>query len=306
MHPIAVGILAGITITAILAFIVFRPKKRQIDILGDLVAVDEVRAKVFGKPDDAQSTGVRFATNFPKLFAGLVKITGINLNKIEEKILRAGSKSVTAYDVAFMQSVALVGGGGFVLLLLILHGPLIMAGLVLALGLALYIAPVARLDGEIQRREQNFVREFPAFLDALAIPLSQGTPPLRVLERVAERYPGIVGEEFSRVVLEARAQGDRIAQPLEDLTNRIRIPMVSDFVSAFSVSRGSGSELGPVVRKMSNTIRIQSTQTQEAANKSKMNSVMLVVALTHIVPFFVVILAPILMHMASTFGAMAG
>lgn len=116
-----------------------------------------------------------------------------------------------------------------------------------ALAALSFLYPDLRLREIIKRRQSQFEKEFPFFLDVLVLAMKAGLNFIAASEQaVGSLREGPVKQEFSRYLRESRAGLSRRAA-LDRLAERVMLPAVTNFVAAVSQAEQTGGSLGDVL-----------------------------------------------------------
>ena len=305
------AILIGILVFGVFAVassLFFRPNKRVfLDHFGDEVDIDKTVKEISKREGTSlekltiQRLLLKFGRANESWILGIGKIVGIDLDRMKKLILEA-NYNWFAEDVIILQVMTLFIGLSLSVISIVLNVPLLFSIFILFFTFMLWYYPLSKLKSIAKKRKLAFQEGLPDFLGAIEIPLSNGLPILRVIERVSQSTQGIVGEEFRRVILESKVQGERIDKPLEDLYERIPLPDLSDFISSLANARATGIDLGQIVSRMANELRIKQSQ----ANKEKANKIptknIIVLVIFFVLPYLIIMMAPVLYSMGQSFS----
>lgn len=304
---IFIGILV-FGVFAVASSLFFRPNKRVfLDHFGDEVDIDKTVKEISKREGTSlekltiQRLLLKFGRANESWILGIGKIVGIDLDRMKKLILEA-NYNWFAEDVIILQVMTLFIGLSLSVISIVLNVPLLFSIFILFFTFMLWYYPLSKLKSIAKKRKLAFQEGLPDFLGAIEIPLSNGLPILRVIERVSQSTQGIVGEEFRRVILESKVQGERIDKPLEDLYERIPLPDLSDFISSLANARATGIDLGQIVSRMANELRIKQSQ----ANKEKANKIptknIIVLVIFFVLPYLIIMMAPVLYSMGQSFS----
>lgn len=304
---IFIGILV-FGVFAVASSLFFRPNKRVfLDHFGDEVDIDKTVKEISKREGTSlekltiQRLLLKFGRANESWILGIGKIVGIDLDRMKKLILEA-NYNWFAEDVIILQVMTLFIGLSLSVISIVLNVPIVLSIFILFFTFMLWYYPLSKLKSIAKKRKLAFQEGLPDFLGAIEIPLSNGLPILRVIERVSQSTQGIVGEEFRRVILESKVQGERIDKPLEDLYERIPLPDLSDFISSLANARATGIDLGQIVSRMANELRIKQSQ----ANKEKANKIptknIIVLVIFFVLPYLIIMMAPVLYSMGQSFS----
>ncbi len=307
MVEYTLSIMVGIFVFGIFATLsglMTKSKRNFLDHYGEEVDVDTLSRieRNEKKPESLQESIMVWIRRHSDIIFKIGKLFGVNLAKIERKIIQS-DMPWNAEDIGLLQTLALVVGGSLALVVFASQISWILSLMVLFFTFIAWYYPMNKMDSTIKKRLFAFEKDFPDFLDGLEIPLSNGLPILRVMEKVASGFPGIVGEEFRRVVKESKLQGERMQKPLEDITERFPMPMLTDFISAFFNAQKTGTDLGGIIGRMSKEIRIKATQLAQKKNNEATTKLVMVTGLFFVIPYLIMVLAPVLYTMFSSLGS---
>ncbi|MDP2313332.1 MAG: type II secretion system F family protein [Pseudomonadota bacterium] len=165
---------------------------------------------------------------------------------LEDLIRQAG----TPYSLSALYTrMALAGGVGVFILLVVVKNPLALIGIVLA-----YV-PVMLLSSAAATRSKRLTEQLPDGLDLLARSLQAGHGLSEALRSVAEEMPLPLAQEFGRVY-EEHNLGRDLRECLQNLTRRN--PGSFDlqiFVGSVLLQRDTGGNLVEILNSISSTIR---------------------------------------------------
>lgn len=110
-----------------------------------------------------------------------------------------------------------------------------------------FLYPDLRLREVTRRRQSQFEKEFPFFLDVLVLAMKAGLNFIAASEQaVGSLREGPVKQEFSRYLRESRAGLSRRAA-MDRLAERVMLPAVTNFAAAVSQAEQTGGSLGDVL-----------------------------------------------------------
>jgi tight adherence protein C len=176
--------------------------------------------------------------------------------ELHRRLTQAGRPGgMTASDFvalryAFTLGLCLVGG---------LLGLLTQVGVNVALGAAIggvvgLFAPMLWLRRRVSQRRTEIQIALPDALDLLVVCVEAGLSFESAMGRVAEKLENAMGEEFSRVLHEARVGRPRL-EALDDLGRRTGVEDLHSFVQAVIQSEQLGSGIAKMLRIQSDEIR---------------------------------------------------
>lgn len=137
-----------------------------------------------------------------------------------------------------------------------------------AFGLVVFLgalgSPYLYLHWRIRQRSHLITRSLPDFLDLLTFTVEAGLGFLPALGRVSQSYPGPLGEELRRVLVQIELGFSR-AEALDEFVSRSPSPDVSNFVEAVKLSEQLGTSLARTLRVQANLLRLRRRQRAQAA-----------------------------------------
>jgi tight adherence protein C len=124
-------------------------------------------------------------------------------------------------------------------------------------ALAGWAYPAIWLKDCLQKRRRELVRALPFFLDIITLCVEAGLNFQGAVVQAVDKGPsGVLKDEFQRVLRDIRAGRSR-ADALRALTQRLKEPSVSNFVSAVIQAESMGMNLGPVLRAQADQRRTE-------------------------------------------------
>jgi tight adherence protein C len=126
--------------------------------------------------------------------------------------------------------------------------------LIPALGFAGYIAPDAFLRARIRSRKDEIASALPDVVDLMAVCAQAGLNIPLMLKRVAERAPGVLGEEL-RTSLQEIDLGVPRKQALAALAEKNRLPEMDSLVGALVSSERFGTSIASSLPALATDIR---------------------------------------------------
>ena len=169
-----------------------------------------------------------------------------------------------------------------------------------ALGIGLFLlykAPDMILDRKVLDRQQQIQRALPDILDLLVISVEAGLGFEQALDRTVKAVPGVLSQEFNRMLGEVRAGSSR-SEAMRAMEKRVQLPELRAFVMAILQADQFGVSIGHILRGQADEMRIKRRQiAQERAMKAPVK--MLLPMVFCIFPsLFLVTLAPAFMNIA--------
>ena len=119
--------------------------------------------------------------------------------------------------------------------------------LLIASLLGAYV-PLSWLRDRIERRSRRIGRALPFYLDVITLAMEAGSNMTGALQHAADKGPqGPMSDELHRVLRDVRAGRTR-SDALRMLSERLRMPAISNWVAAVLTAERQGSSLGPILR----------------------------------------------------------
>jgi tight adherence protein C len=233
---------------------------------------------------------------FRRLFQVLGKLAPTNMTEnINDLLIAAGRPgNLTATD--FMGMCVLVAAvlalAGFVYARKVMaDSPMFMLIGPVAGAAVGFMFPRYWLMSAGTKRKDLIQRTLPDALDMLTVCVEAGLAFESALQRVSERWPGPLAEEFNRVVAEVRL-GVARSQALRRMAIRCASPDVASFVAVLVQADSMGTSIAQVVHSQADQIRVLRRQrAEEKANKAPIK-VLIPMVLFIFPALFVVILGP--------------
>lgn len=219
------------------------------------------------------------------------------LSKIGESRLVHSGMPWSVRDFAAFRWLLLLGSIAFGVLLGIWRG-WDLVGLFLAIVLMVggYYGPQMWLDWRVERRQMDIDNELPYFMDRLTLGMEAGLGFETALRRVAERYPGLLGDELRRMVRQLD-RGHPRGQALEELGERNPSPDLGAFVAAVRQTDRLGTSLARILRVQ--TVLLRSRRRRRAEEASRRLPILIVFPLVFffLPALLIVYLAPPILHL---------
>ncbi len=219
------------------------------------------------------------------------------LSKMGESRLVHSGMPWSVRDFAAFRWLLLLGSIAFGVLLGIWRG-WDLVGLFLAIVLMVggYYGPQMWLDWRVERRLMDIDNELPYFMDRLTLGMEAGLGFETALRRVAERYPGLLGDELRRMVRQLD-RGHPRGQALEELGERNPSPDLGAFVAAVRQTDRLGTSLARILRVQ--TVLLRSRRRRRAEEASRRLPILIVFPLVFffLPALLIVYLAPPILHL---------
>lgn len=199
----------------------------------------------------------------------MVERVGSPTADLERRLTRAGRGGSLA-DFRVEQVIAAVTGiaAGLILALSLvaargmspLAGVVVVASGALA-GLVLHDQALSR---RVRQREERLLAELPTVAELLALAVAAGEGAIGALERVARSTHGVLPEEISSALADARS-GTPLTVALERMADRTGAVALARFTEAIAVALDRGTPLAEV-------LHAQATDVREAGRRALMET----------------------------------
>lgn len=274
-------------LTFLIVLFIFSPGAEAALIQGRLTVLKGAgTAAAVLEPDEDVSFRDRILTPFVSGFGqSILKMTPKRqLDEIKAKLARAGDPTTPSTFLVIRLTLAgtavfplLLGGRGFLI--------------ALCLGILGYRMPDFWLSRAIKGRQKAFSRLLPDALDLLSVSVEAGLGFDGALQRVAERAKAPMSVELTHTLSEIRLGRSR-SEALKDLSDRMDIAELRQFVSAVIQAEALGVGLAKPLRTQADSLRVKRRQrAEEMAMKTPIKLLFPLVFL--IFPaLFVVLLGP--------------
>lgn len=143
-----------------------------------------------------------------------------------------------------------IAAAAMIVLLIAVSWPMGMPRPAWLLGAALLggYLPLSWLRDRIERRARRIAKSLPFYLDVITLAIEAGSNMTGALQHAADKGPqGPMSEELHRVLRDVRAGRTR-RDALRMLSDRLRMPAISNWVAAVLTAERQGSSLGPILR----------------------------------------------------------
>lgn len=220
------------------------------------------------------------------------RMMGINFEELKRNIETAGIQNTTAEQVVLIKMVGLVSAIG--LFLILVSANIIIALCAFCLGMIFFLLPTSTINRKILARKMEIVKSLDDFEDLLASVLEAGLTPQMAIAEVAEKYHGVLAEEFRKVTMETQLNGGRWRKAMEDMADRNGVDELSELVSDILLSVEHGTPTAEVIKKHAQQMRHMKKARVEAAIRSRSILMLLPLALFTFLPLLVILLAPML------------
>ncbi len=146
----------------------------------------------------------------------------------------------------FLLFTVFLGLTGFMLVNIFFHIPFV--------GFGIAIVPYILLTFLKERRTAAFVQQLPQALDLISSDVRAGLDVQAALKHLAEEFPGPIGEEFGKVIIEINL-GLPISEALNNLSRRVNTMDVQILCTGIIINRELGGNLAELTSSIGNTVR---------------------------------------------------
>lgn len=126
--------------------------------------------------------------------------------------------------------------------------------LLLAAVIGFFGLPRFVLKKKAQKRQKNFLSEFPDALEATVRLLRAGMPVAEAISMIAREFTGPVGEEMERIY-DKQKIGVALHEAALEATKRMPLPEMQMFATGLAIQAQTGSSLSEVLMNLSSVIR---------------------------------------------------
>ena len=152
------------------------------------------------------------------------------------------------------------------------------------------------LDWRVERRQMDIDNELPYFMDRLSLGMEAGLGFETALRRVAEGYPGLLGDELRRMVRQLD-RGHPRGQALEELSERNPSPDLGAFVAAVRQTDRLGTSLARILRVQTELLRSRRRRRAEEASRRLPILIVFPLVFFFLPALLIVYLAPPILHL---------
>ena len=110
------------------------------------------------------------------------------------------------------------------------------------------------LSGQVRRREERMLQEFPTVAELLALAVAAGEGPVAALDRVVARAHGELAAELRRVLADVRT-GTPVTTAFDELAARSGLPVVARFAEGLAIAVERGTPLADVLHAQAADVR---------------------------------------------------
>ncbi|QUH22023.1 type II secretion system F family protein [Alkaliphilus sp. B6464] len=220
----------------------------------------------------------------PDVFTKILGTTGIDLQEIQRKLLRANVRDKTPEQMAALKIIGLFAG---VFVCVATFPFMDYMGLAIGLGFYFYLSiiPFSRLDSRYNKRKDEIKDTLPTYLRLMANATSVGHTVEEATRRVSDRYNCILSEEFKKVENEAK-YSNNWSDALENMAFRNDVDELYNLVSEIKISKEKGTPITELLLRHAEKIEVEKVlRSSEIARKK---STIL------ILPIFLFLFAPLI------------
>lgn len=165
---------------------------------------------------------------------------------------------------------------------------------------AIFLLPDVTLKRMIEARKKSILLQLPDLLDLLVVSVEAGLGFEQAIDRTIVNMPGVLSEEFFRMLQESRMGVSR-HEALQALDARTDVPELRTFIMAMIQADTFGVSISHVLRSQAADVRVKRRQrVEEQAHKLPVT--MLFPMITCIFPsLFVVVLGPAAINIIENF-----
>jgi tight adherence protein C len=163
-----------------------------------------------------------------------------------------------------------------------------------------YIYPVIWLKDQLEKRKRELLKTLPFYLDIITLCVEAGLNLQgAVTQAVAKGPPGVMRQEFQRVLRDVRAGKPR-AESLRAMAERLNESSVTNFCTAVIQAEAMGMNLGPVLRAQAEQRRSERfTRAEKLAMEAPVKMLFPLIAFIFPCTFIVLFFPIVMKFMAS-------
>lgn len=162
------------------------------------------------------------------------------------------------------------------------------------------IFPFLLLKRAARKRQQVIWRSMPNALDLLTTCVEAGLSLDFGVQRVAEKYPGPLADEFHRVLREM-GLGKPRREALTEMTERIQLPDVTTFINSIVQAEQLGTSVGDVLRIQAKQMRMRRRQRAEQIAHQAPVKMVFPMVLFLMPSLFLITIGPIILQVIRAF-----
>lgn len=191
---------------------------------------------------------------------------------------------------------------GFLVAVVLLRQPIATGALFVALFAVIgFYVPNFWLSTVIRVRQRAIVRSLPDALDMIVVCVEAGQSFDLALKRVSGRWENPLTDEFNRILTEV-ALGRTRREALSSASERVRLPDMSNLITAVIQADLLGVSIGKVLRVQADQLRV--VRRQRAEELARQAAIKLLFPLVFLIfpAMFAVLLGPAIPLVLQTFG----
>lgn len=265
----------------------------------DLVREFSLSKRLKGKVQDEYTVADKGLVAAVKSFAvdigaylERVKFSGIPamLDSNRQNLSKAGMSEIKASTLVGYQVLAALAVAFIAVLVFDVYNIIILAALV-AGG---FFSPVLWLKEKIKKRERDIFRQLPDALDILTLLVEAGLDFGSAFNKYIDSESGPLVDEFHQVRREINLGKNRI-QALLDMSKRVRHKHLTSVVNSIAQSMQTGASIGPTLRILSDTYRVERAQMAEKMGQQAPMKMMVPLVLLIFPTIWILIFGPIVL-----------
>lgn len=167
-----------------------------------------------------------------------------------------------------------------------------------ALAAGGFYAPVLWLKEKIKKRERAIFRQLPDALDILTLLVEAGLDFSSAFNKYIDSESGPLVDEFHQVRREINLGKNRI-QALTDMSKRVKHKHLTSVVNSIVQSMQTGASIGPTLKILSDTYRIERAQMAEKMGQQAPMKMMVPLVLLIFPTIWILIFGPIVLSFMS-------
>jgi tight adherence protein C len=231
------------------------------------------------------------------------RVGGLSEVEVRRELMSAGLHQVSPITFIGYRVMAAVALPALLVWLASSSG---MSGALVVLGVPVllatgWLAPLTIVRRRARERMEQIDYGLPELVDLLVVTVESGMGFAGSMQMAAERFTGPLGDEL-RLALQEQAMGLPVDQSLEHMVARANTDGMRSFVRSIRQGESLGVSIGQILRDLATEMRQRRrAAAEERAQKAPIKILFPLVGL--IFPaIFVVILAPGVISISSTFG----
>lgn len=164
------------------------------------------------------------------------------------------------------------------------------------LGIVGYFYPDIWINGKIEERQKQVVRNMPFCVDMLALSVEAGLDFIAAMVKVIEKSKdNPLTEEFEIVIKEIRIGASR-AEALRNLAWRIDLIQISSFCATLIAADSVGASIGPILKSLAAEIRQKKSAEAEKAGATAATKILFPMLFFIVPSVLIIVFAPIVLE----------